>query len=239
MEKHGVRQAQDLQGLDADLRNLLEDEDLIRQTITSRSNASAHGVDGLGNAIWKADPDITVKLVKQTLRMMTQSGKFPESMKAAKTIFLYKGGEEGDPRAWRPITMMTTLYRIITAHIARCLQLANRTHHMISPHQKGFMLTPAGAIEHITTVNELISDARRTDKALYMISVMTEHTVRSSSKHLKIKRLNISLCFPLSQPSLSIKSRIIGKPSLYGFVSIECMQPFPKTVPASTIMFTN
>ena len=36
---------------------------------------SAHGADALGNAIWKADPDITVKLVKQTLKVMIQSGK--------------------------------------------------------------------------------------------------------------------------------------------------------------------
>lgn len=33
------------------------------------------------------------------------------------------------------------------------------------------MLTPAGATEHITRVNELISDARRRNKALYMISL--------------------------------------------------------------------
>ena len=170
-EEWGVRQVQDPQGLDAELRSLLEDEDMIRHTVLTRSNVSAHGVDGLGNAIWKADPDITVKLVKQTLRVMIQSGKFPESMKTAKTVFLYKGGEEEDPRAWRPITMMTTLYRIITAHMARCIQVANKRHQMISPQQKGFMLTPAGAIEHITTVNELVSDARRRNKAMYMISL--------------------------------------------------------------------
>ena len=170
-EEWQVRQTQDPEELAEDLRRLLDDEELIRRTITTRSNVSAHGVDGLGNAVWKADPDITVKLVRQTMKMMLQTGKFPESMKAAKTIFLYKGGESRDPRAWRPITMMTTLYRIITAHIAHCIQLANRRHRLISPQQKGFMLTPAGAIEHITTINELISDARRRSKSLYMLSL--------------------------------------------------------------------
>ena len=121
------------------------------------------------------------------MKMILQTGKFPESMKAAKTIFLYKGGESRDPRAWRPITMMTTLYRIITAHIARCIQLANRKHGLISPQQKGFMLTPAGAIEHITTINELISDARRRSKSLYMLSLDLRELIFTNMRRMGIQ----------------------------------------------------
>ena len=169
MTRHGGEE--DVGNIRHTLWNLLLDEEMIKKTLSSRSNMSAHGVDGLGNAVWKANTEVAVRLIRHTIELMWKHKSFPESMKDAKTIFLYKGGDKGEAKSWRPITIMTTIYRAMTAHMAHCLQVLNATHGFISPQQKGFMMTPAGAIEHITLVNEMISDASRNHKSIYMVSL--------------------------------------------------------------------
>ena len=169
LTRHGGEE--DVGNIGHTLRNLLLDEEMIKKTLSSRSNMSAHGVDGLGNAVWKANTEVAVRLIRHTIELMWKHKSFPESMKDAKTIFLYKGGDKEEAKSWRPITIMTTLYRAMTAHMAHCLQVLNMSHRFISPQQKGFMMTPAGAIEHITLVNEMISDASRNHKSLYLVSL--------------------------------------------------------------------
>ena len=120
---------------------------------------------------------------------MWKHKSFPESMKDAKTIFLYKGGDKGEAKSWRPITIMTTIYRAMTAHMAHCLQVLNVTHRFISPQQKGFMMTPAGAIEHITLVNEMISDASRNHKSLYLVSLDLRDAFGSVPHELIMKNM--------------------------------------------------
>lgn len=58
------------------------------------------------------------------------------------------------------------LYRMVMCHMNGSLQMLNSHHCFISESQKGFMLIPAGAAEHVTVVNEMIHDAARNNKSL-------------------------------------------------------------------------
>lgn len=126
--------------VDRYLRDCLLDEEQVRKTLATRSNLSAHGVDGMGYAVWKTDSGMTSQLITRTIKLMLKYRQFPESVKEAKTILLHKGGEQDDPKSWRPITIMSTLYRLLTAHMAHSLQVLNSRHRFISHQQKGFTL---------------------------------------------------------------------------------------------------
>ena len=150
------------------LQTMLLDADLIQQVISSRSNLSAQGVDGICNGAWKANPKITVRLIQYIIRMMLKHGKAPEAWKRLKTILLYKKGNAEELSAWRPITLSPTLYRITMCHIARVIQTLNTERRLISPEQKGFVKTPAGILEHTQMLQEYTCDACRQRKSLYL-----------------------------------------------------------------------
>ena len=150
------------------LNTMLQDPELIQQAISSRSNLSAQGVDGICNGAWKANPKITVRIVQQILRLMLKHSKAPEAWKRLKTILLYKKGDPEDVSSWRPITLSPTLYRITMCHIARVLQTLNVERPLISPQQKGFVKTPSGITEHTQMLQEYTCDACRQRKSLYL-----------------------------------------------------------------------
>ena len=179
------------------LKTMLQDEDLILKTIKSRSNLSAFGCDGLCNAVWKIGGNTTAHIVKHIFTCMLNTGLFPEVIKFNKTIMLYKKGDVNDPHSWRPITITPTLYRIIMCHISRSMQLINSNNRFISSSQKGFMKIPAAAAEHVTMVDEMIHDATRNNKSLYIMSIDFSDAF-GSVPHKLIKRNLKSLGFDVN-----------------------------------------
>ena len=153
------------------LEDFLLNDKAIQSAINSRSNLSAVGCDGICNAVWKMGGEITRDIVKHTIRMLLKCGKFPDNLKICKTVMIYKKGDPSATRSWRPITITSTLYRIIMCHISRSLQCLNDMNRFINSQQKGFLKIPAGAAEHIFTADEMIHHAARHRKNLYIVTI--------------------------------------------------------------------
>ena len=62
--------------VDRCLRHWLLDEEQVRKTLATRSNLSAHGVDGIGYAVWKADSEMTAKMITRTIKLMLRHRQF-------------------------------------------------------------------------------------------------------------------------------------------------------------------
>ena len=153
------------------LKDILFNDEAISKAIQSRSNLSAVGCDGVSNGVWKTGKTVTTRIIKLTLKCMLSTGLFPEIWKLNKTVMLFKKGDLMDAHSWRPITITPTLYRMMMCHISRSLQTLNSHHRFISVSQKGFMRIPAGAAEHATVVDEMIHDAARNQKSLYIMTI--------------------------------------------------------------------
>ena len=174
------------------LRDYLLDPEAILNTINSRSNLTATGCDAIGNAIWKIGGKWIAVMVMLIIRTMLRTEKFPDILKTAKTVMLYKKGDPSSPRSWRPITITSTLYRIIMCHISRSLQLLNEAQRFIAINQKGFMKIPSGAAEHSLSLNELICDANRKNKSIIIVTIdfrdafgsVTHDLIKKSMKEL-------------------------------------------------------
>lgn len=114
-----------------------------------------------------------------------------------KTVMLFKKGDPDDAHSWRPITITPTIYRMLMCHISRSLQTLNSKHRFISPSQKGFMRIPAGAAEHATVVDEMIHDAARNQKSLYITTIDFSDAF-GSVPHKLIKKNLTDIGFDLS-----------------------------------------
>ena len=150
---------------------LLLDKDKIKEAIRSRPNLSAHGNDGISNAIWKINNKATMKIIRIIISYMIVYERIPDRWKSSKTVLLYKKGNPEEVRAWRPISISDTLYRIIFCHFSKCIQIMNNRISIISNAQKGFKEGINGAAEHIETLNELISNARRKKQSIYITAL--------------------------------------------------------------------
>ena len=153
------------------LKELLTNEDDIWKAVRSRSNLSAAGSDGICNGVWKIGGKTTASIIKVVINCMLDTGLFPDTLKWNKTVMLYKKGEPNEARSWRPITITPTLYRMLMCHISRSLQTLNVVHRFISESQKGFMKIPAAAAEHVTVADEMMHDASRLRKSLYIMTI--------------------------------------------------------------------
>ena len=173
---------------------LLLDEKAIQSAIGSRSNMAAVGCDGVCNGIWKINKSITSKILLRTIKLMLKSGHFPTNLKACKTVMLYKKGDPNLTRSWRPITITSTLYRILMCHISRSMQTLNDKKRFICSQQKGFMKIPAGAAEHIINADEMIHHAARHHRSIYIVTIDFKDAF-GSVPHKLIKRNLLDIGF--------------------------------------------
>ena len=145
------------------------DIDEYRQAISSRKNMSATGPDGIGVQAYKADTLGWASIIRRTMRVSLQFGKCPKIWKRSRTIMLYKKGDPSVAKNWRPISLTPVDYRMAMVAINWAIQ--NKARNIISESQKGFIKSQAGALEHIATLNELICDAKRFNKSLYLCCI--------------------------------------------------------------------
>lgn len=151
--------------------NSLIDKEQITNIIKTRSNVAACGPDGIGNAIWKTNVQLSAKIIKLIIKQILKFKKFPLTLRNSKSILLYKKGDPKEIKSWRPISISTTLYRIIMCHITKVLQGFNSECNFINPVQKGFKAGLNGISEHISTINELIAESKRSNKSIVITTL--------------------------------------------------------------------
>lgn len=67
-----------------------------------------------------------------------QSGVFPDELKLANVILLYKGGPKHDPNNYRPISILPTLSKIFERHIVNQLIANFQETNLLHERQSGF-----------------------------------------------------------------------------------------------------
>lgn len=144
------------------LLDAIQSDNLIDDVIKSRPYLSSHGLDGISYAIYKLDTNSARDVVSILMKFMLKTGKCPKVWRRSKSILLYKKGDPNELRSWRPISISSTLYRIVFCCFSRAIQKVARECDIISKCQKGFIPSINGAAEHIASLNELIHNAVRT-----------------------------------------------------------------------------
>ena len=159
-------------GSDTRFNDHMLSEKRIKQIIASRNYISAHGRDGLSNALYRLAKDEATTMFKLIFKAIITTKHVPRSWTRTKTIMLYKKNDPNHPSNWRPIGITSTMYRIMTAQISAFINIENKKNDVFHPSQRGFIGGKGnGAHDHINSLNELILHARRNESKCVLTAI--------------------------------------------------------------------
>jgi len=101
------------------------------------SNKSA-GADGIGPSIIKLCKEFIIQPITALINNCISHGTFPDMLKIANVIPLYKGGSVEDPNNYRPISLLPTISKIFEKHIAKQLHIYLESTGLLNKTQSGF-----------------------------------------------------------------------------------------------------
>ena len=139
--------------------------DEIRAKIRSNANTSP-GPDRIEYRHLKSiDPSCEIlALIYQ--HCMAQRD-VPASWKCATTVMIHKKGSTEDPTNFRPIALMSCVYKVLMGVLAKRLTRWSIDNDILSPQQKS--ARPAeGCYEHSFLLQSLVGDARRNQKNVFL-----------------------------------------------------------------------
>jgi len=90
----------------------------------------------------------------------------PPSWKAGHTVLIYKKGDPAVPGNFRPITLLPTLYKLLSGCLASRLTAFLQRHSILSPQQKGFLPGCEGCLEQSFVVESVFAEAKLRSKGL-------------------------------------------------------------------------
>jgi len=96
------------------------------------------GLDGIGPNILKQCGDLITPCIASIINNSIWSGMFPDMLKAARVIPIYKSGDKDDPGNYRPISILPTISKIYERHIANQIQNYFSNTNILHSTQSGF-----------------------------------------------------------------------------------------------------
>nr|CDJ83393.1 Endonuclease exonuclease phosphatase and RNA-directed DNA polymerase (reverse transcriptase) domain containing protein [Haemonchus contortus] len=129
----------------------------IRHAITSMKNCTAPGPDRFKPEHLKSIPSVIIKTLARLFTRYVSECKVPTSWKTSKTVLLYKKGDPDDIGNYRPICLLSVIYklftRVILNRIGRILDEGQPCEQ--AGFRRGFSTT-----DHIHTLTRLIEVSR-------------------------------------------------------------------------------
>ena len=156
---------------DTRLLQFMSNEKAILEIISSRNHLSAHGRDGLSNALFRLAKNESGKMFALLHKAILTCRHVPDSWKNTKTVMLYKKDDPSIPKNWRPIGLTSTMYRIFAATLSKWIISENKLNPVFHPSQKGFIGGGNGAQEHINKLNELIHHVKRHEYKAVLVTI--------------------------------------------------------------------
>jgi hypothetical protein len=169
--------------------------------ISKRGNLSAPRLDGITFPFLKLEKESAAEMIVEMLKYMVVKKRIPQIWKTAKTILIYKGGEESNPGNWHPISLTSVIYRVIFGRISQVImdmedRPNKKTILLIS--QKGFVPRVNGCGEHIAAENIAIYSAIKLRRTLYMLALDMRDAFGSvSHKQLENNLIKLNFCRPI------------------------------------------
>ena len=85
----------------------------MRRIIKNLSAKKSSGADGISNDLLKILVDSIVEPLCMVINESMSTGKFPELMKLAEVVPLYKGKARDIETNYRPISLLTTMSKVM------------------------------------------------------------------------------------------------------------------------------
>src|SRR5690606_36147974 len=110
----------------------------VREAAESFKDFKAADKDGLINEVLKVLPEKVPSRLAEEFTGMLRGDAYPKEWSEALVVLIFKSGDPGNEVKYRPITLLSTMFRLFEAVLLRRLQRFLEVHPFIDPHQVGF-----------------------------------------------------------------------------------------------------
>ena len=179
---------------DHDLTGSLFD-DIVESEVSAKLRSSANtapGADRLEYAhLKKVDP--SGKILTLIFNRCQREKNVPSAWKLASTVLIYKKGDDSDVSNFRPISLMSVIYKLFMGILAKRLTRWSIEAGVLSDEQKSARPSE-GCYEHTYLLKSLVADSRRRKKKLYLawldirnaFGSVPHNTIRSTLRHIGV-----------------------------------------------------
>ena len=109
-----------------------------KQIIDNLNTSKAQGEDGIGPSILKTCSEQIVVSITSMINNSIASGIFPDRLKHAFVLPIFKNGSKDDPNNYRPISILNTISKIFERHVANQMHKYFAKTNIIHNTQSGF-----------------------------------------------------------------------------------------------------
>ena len=110
----------------------------VKKIIEKLDNNKSTGLDGIGPKVIKQCGDTITIAIASIINKSINKGIFPDKLKCARVLPLFKSGSRDDPNNYRPISILPTISKIFEKHVAKQIQSYFRDTQIIHIKQSGF-----------------------------------------------------------------------------------------------------
>lgn len=162
----------------------------IEEKVFAAKPRKAPGNDGLPAEVWKQVWPAVKDRVLQLFRKSLNDGALPTQWKSAKIIPLKKPGKDdySQARTWRPISLLSTLGKILEAVIAERISYAVETFGLLPTNHFGARKSRS-AEQALLLLQEHIHNAWRSRKVLSLVSFDVKGAYNGVCKDRLLQRL--------------------------------------------------
>ncbi|KAL6724337.1 hypothetical protein Aduo_019234 [Ancylostoma duodenale] len=142
----------------------------VEEALKSRKTQSSPGSDRLLSSSLRPLCTILANPVCSFINKIFETKVVPEKLAFAKTILLYKSGDPTDVANYRPISLLSTIYKVITKALNNRLEKTANNLAILPQEQAGFR-KHFSTIHHIHTLNMLHKKSHEFNIPAYAIFI--------------------------------------------------------------------
>lgn len=110
----------------------------VRDIIGSLKNSNSRDVYGLNVTLLRTITDVVLIPLTKLINQCIGEGVFPDPLKIASVLPIYKGGDRDDPLNYRPISILPVISKIFEKSLAKQIMDHFESMHLITANQYGF-----------------------------------------------------------------------------------------------------
>ena len=140
------------------------------QALASLPGRKAPGIDGVPNEVLKHMPVAFHDAMHNLFKVLWERHRTPTAWKQALTVLLYKKDDPHEVKNYRPIGLLTAVYKLWSAVITRCLSAFVEEHDMLSGAQEGFRAN-RNTVRQLQRLTMMMEDSKLSGQPLYVLYV--------------------------------------------------------------------
>ena len=111
----------------------------VKQIFKEIKNWNAAGYDGISIRTLDCLPESALHALTYSINQSFVMGEFPVCLKSAVVVSLFKARDMGDPSNFRPISLLSTLSKVIEKIVKKRAMIFLENNRILNPFQFGFL----------------------------------------------------------------------------------------------------